>query len=259
MIDSGLGGLTVLTALRDVLPDVDVMYFADTAHVPYGDRPLPEVAALGRQMIEWLAKFDPALIMVASGTTCAAFEAADWRGEDFPQLGVAERGAAAGIAASKTQNIGVVATRGTIDSGIFERKIHALQPGAVVTSVAAPALVPLVEAGEWASERARLAVAQYIQPVRAANCDALILGCTHFPHLTRWFAAALDPNVAIVDPAEACAQTAADMLAGHDSGSAQLVFAVSGDVEDFARHALQLSGLVANDTRHVVFANAGSA
>src|SRR6202011_3054119 len=73
MIDSGLGGLTVLTALRDVLPDVDVMYFADTAHVPYGDRPLPEVATLGRQMIEWLGKFDPALIILGSGQTIVSF------------------------------------------------------------------------------------------------------------------------------------------------------------------------------------------
>ncbi|HLW37460.1 MAG TPA: aspartate/glutamate racemase family protein [Candidatus Eremiobacteraceae bacterium] len=258
MIDSGLGGLTVLTALRNLLPDVDVTYFADTAHVPYGDRPLDEVALFGRQMIEWLTPLDPALIIVASGTTCAAFEASGGVAGTVRQLGIAELGATAGIRASKTLNIGVVATHGTIASGIFERKIHALQPAAIVTSVAAPALVPIVEGGEWNSERARTAVDSYMQPVRAANCDTLILGCTHFPHLSRWFITALQPSVAVVDPAEACAQACADALAGDEPGDGRLLFAVSGDVEDFARHALQLSGLVANDTRRVTFPAAHS-
>lgn len=254
MIDSGLGGLTVLAALRALQPDVDVIYFADTAHVPYGDRPLREVALFGRQMIEWLAASEPALVIVASGTTCAAFEADEVPADSLPRFGIAAAGAAAGVAASRSQNIGVVATRATIESGIFERKIHELQPAAIVTSVAAPALVPIVEAGEWASARARSAVEHSVQAVRAANCDSLILGCTHFPHLTRWFSAALDPSVVILDPAEACARDCLSTLADREPGSARLVFAVSGDVEDFARHALQLAGVVANDTQHVTFA-----
>ncbi|MDQ6779746.1 MAG: glutamate racemase, partial [Candidatus Eremiobacteraeota bacterium] len=145
LIDSGLGGLTVLSALRELMPELDAVYFADTAHVPYGDRPLEEVASYGRQMIDWLSALQPAAIIIASGTTCAAFEAAGWSPAGQPQLGVATLGAAAGVAASKTQNIGVIATRATTESGIFERKIHALEPAAIVTSVAAPALVPLVE------------------------------------------------------------------------------------------------------------------
>jgi len=251
MIDSGLGGLTVLAELRALLADVDVFYFADTANVPYGDRPLSEVALFGRQMIDWLARFEPAAILVASGTTCAAFEDQRWPAEAIPRVGVASTGAAAGLAASKTHNIGVVATRGTIDSGIFERKIHELDPTAVVTSMAAPALVPIVEAGEWGSDQARVAVSAAVERIVAANCDALILGCTHFPHLRRWFGAALGPDVVLVDPAESCAQAAAQLLADAEPGSGRLTFAVSGDVNDFARHALQLSGFVANDTCHV--------
>lgn len=257
LIDSGLGGLTVLSALRDRMPQLDVVYFADTAHVPYGDRSLGEVAWYGRQMIDWLSAFQPAAIIVASGTTCAAFEAANWSATGVPQLGVAALGAAAGVAASKTQNIGVIATQATTDSGIFERKIHALEPAAIVTSVAAPALVPLVESGAWAGDGARDAVAAYVSPVRAANCDTLILGCTHFPHLRRWFVETLGEGVRIVDPADATAAEAERQLRGLAAGNGRLLFAVSGDVADFARHALQLSGFVANDTQQVAVSAPG--
>jgi glutamate racemase len=266
MLDSGLGGLTVLTALRRVLPEIEVVYFADTANVPYGDRPLAEIAAFGRQIIEHLQRYDPALIIVASGTTCAAFAESAWtKPEDTPQLGVVACGVDAAVPKSSNDRIGVIATAGTISSGIFERKLKQVKADLRVTRVAAPKLVPLVESCAWASDEARYAVEGYCQPFRAAQCDTVILGCTHFPHLMRWFERSLGSDVTIVDPAIACAQAAAEMIGGRLDGrplqsprrdGGKLTFEVSGDPEKFARAAFDLAGVRATTIRRVDFAGA---
>src|SRR4029077_3937851 len=133
MLDSGLGGLTVLTALRRTLPDVDVVYFADTARAPYGDRPLPEVAAFGLQIIARARRYDPALMIVASGTTCAASEAVAWKPYIMAIVGVVAEGAREAAAQSSSGRIGVIATAGTIASGIFERKLRELNSSLRIT------------------------------------------------------------------------------------------------------------------------------
>src|SRR6202158_2408148 len=121
MLDSGLGGLTVLAALRALAPQADVVYFADTANVPYGDRSLEEVAALGARIVERLATPDPSVIVAASGTTCAAFDACGWPPSASPIVGVIEAGARAATSCTKSGAVGVIATRATIESGAFER------------------------------------------------------------------------------------------------------------------------------------------
>ncbi len=212
ILDSGLGGLTVLAAFRRKLANADVVYFADTANVPYGDRPLAEVASFGRLIIAHLRRYQPSLVIVASGTTCAAFEASGWEPLDLPTLGVVACGSETAVQQSSNGRIGVVATAGTIASGIFDRKLRHVKPDVCVTSVGAPRLVPLVESCSWASDEARDAVEECSLPLRAANCDTVILGCTHFPHLLRWFERSLGKGIAIVDPALACAEAAVDLL-----------------------------------------------
>ncbi|MBV8171976.1 MAG: glutamate racemase [Candidatus Eremiobacteraeota bacterium] len=251
MLDSGLGGLTVLGALRALAPDVDVIYFADTANVPYGDRSLAEVAALGTRIVERLVRRNPAVIAVASGTTCAAFDACGWPQATVPFTGMIEPGARAALSASTTKSIGVVATRATIDSGCFARALRALDGGAQVTNVSAPALVPIVEAGESASERAQTAVAAVCRPFVDAACDAVILGCTHFPHLRTWFAAALGPSVRLVDPADACAALTAGLLPPAPSGNGTLAIEVSGDERVFAQRAKALGVTRIDELAHV--------
>lgn len=261
MLDSGLGGLTVLHALRVLAPDVDVVYFADTANVPYGDRSLEEVASLGARIVERLVTHEPAAIIIASGTTCAAFDTCGWPASDVPLVGVIEAGAAMALRASRRGDIGVIATRGTIDSGCFERALKALAPATRVTNVAAPALVPIVEAGESNSERAQAAVLAACPPFRAAQCDAVILGCTHFPHLRAWFSAALGQQVALVDPADECAARCVALLAHHGDGKrsapseargeARFICEVSGDEREFARHARMLGAPPMTSCTHV--------
>jgi len=252
MLDSGLGGLTVLSALRAFLGGLDVVYFADTAHVPYGDRPLEEVASLGRRIVERLLEYDPAIIIVASGTTCAAFDAAG-KPDDagVPLLGVVGPGARAACAATRNGRIGVVATNATVKSGIFDKKILDIRPDAFVQGVGAPALVPIVETGGWASAHARNAVATYCGAISAAGCDTVVLGCTHFPHLQTSFSASLGPDVQIVDPGAACAQGAVRYLAPLKPAAGRLTFEVSGDVKDFAAKVSLLSGMKIDDIKHV--------
>jgi len=251
MLDSGLGGLTVLSALRALTSDTDIVYFADTAHVPYGGRELADVARLGSACVDRLLVHDPSVIIVASGTTCAAFDAEGWPASPVPIVGVVGYGAAAAVEASSNGSIGVVATHGTVKSGIFEREILKFRSDAQVTSVAAPSLVPIVESGGWASARARDAVASVSGPIVRAACDTVILGCTHFPHLLAWFMSALGERVALVDPGAACASAVAQMIIGLDASPGTISFEVSGDKDEFAAHAQSLSGIRIDFLKHV--------
>jgi len=251
MFDSGLGGLTVLGAVRALIGSVDVRYFADTAHVPYGDRRLEEVAGFARRIIDRLLEHDPAAIVIACGTTCSAFDALGWPKIGVPLVGLVEPGARAACAASANGNIGVVATNATINSGVFERAILDIRPNAAVKGVGAPALVPIVESGRWATTHAREAVAAYCAGLTRAGCDTVVLGCTHFPHLMAWFDVALGPQVRIVDPGAACAQDAARILARLEPQPNTLSFEVSGDPDAFAASATLLSGVKIDDVRQV--------
>ncbi len=255
MFDSGLGGLTVLTALRRAVPDADVVYAADTARVPYGDRPLEEVASFARQIIACLAHDDPTLLVIACGTSCSAFDRFGYEPRNLATLPIVDCGARAAVSTTESGRIGVIATAATIESGIFERKIAHALPSARVISVGAPRLVPLIESGAWGSEEARVAVEEYCLPFAKERCDTVVLGCTHFPHLSRWFEQALGPGVKIVDPAEQCALEAIPLLEPFAPGDGTLRFEVSGSVEQFVRLAHDLAGVTSAQVRHADFSD----
>lgn len=255
MFDSGLGGLTVLAALRRILPDVDVIYAADTGRVPYGDRPLDVVAGFAQQIIAHLEASDPTLLVIACGTSCSAFDRAGYTPPGRPAIAIVDCGVSAAVSATKNGRIGVIATAATVGAGIFERKIKHLLPSASVISVGAPKLVPLVESGDWASEEARVAVRAYCAAFTSERCDTVVLGCTHFPHLLPWFEEALGPEVSLVDPAEQCAREAAAMLSALEPGEGSLVFEVSGDADRFVRSAQKLARLTPTDVRRVDFSD----
>ena len=239
MFDSGLGGLTVLRALQKKMGALDVTYFADTAHVPYGDRPLEQIDVFARGIIARLLESEPALIAIACGTTCSAFDRFGWPSLSVPLIGLVGPGARSAAAASTTGSIGVVATNATARSGVFDRAIRAVRPDARVTSIGAPALVPIVESGQWDSADAQAAVTACCTELRAAACDAVVLGCTHFPHLSRWFKEALGPDVTIVDPADSVAEEVAGLLP-FAPGAGTVTFEVSGDRAAFVHAAHSL-------------------
>ena len=252
MFDSGLGGLSVYTALRAAMPDADIVYAADTARMPYGDRALEQVETFARQMIGTLRRHAPSLLVIACGTSCSAFAASGFQ-TGLPTLAIVDCGVAAAAAASAHGRIGVIATAATIGSGIFQRELARTRPRAVVTSVAAPKLVPLVEAGAWDSQAAATAVDEYCNPLIAAICDTVVLGCTHYPHLRPWFARSLGQDVSLVDPAQACASAAAHMLADATPAGGSLTVLVSGDRDVFARRAYELSGVKPTTIEQVDF------
>lgn len=255
MFDSGLGGLTVLSALRRTVPDADVIYAADTARVPYGDRPLEEVAGFARQIIAHLAHDDPALLVIACGTSCSAFDRFGYEPRSLQTLPIVDCGVRAAVATTKNGRIGVIATAATIKSGVFERKIKRALPSAHVTSVGAPRLVPLIESGAWGAEEARRAVEEYCLPFTRERCDTVVLGCTHFPHLLTWFEPALGPGVKIVDPAEQCAREAIPLLEAFAAGAGIVRFEVSGSVEQFVHCAHELAGVTLAQVQRVDFSD----
>ncbi len=249
MFDSGLGGLTVLAQLRRQIPDAEIIYAADTARVPYGDRPLEQVGEFARDIIAHLLTYEPSLIVIACGTSCSAFDALGYPPSVVTLLPIVDCGVVAAAQATKIGRVGVIATAATVRSGIFERKIRELLPQARVTSVGAPKLVPLIEAGNWLQADADAVVAGYCTAFGEAGCDAVVLGCTHFPLLRPAFENALGPGVSMVDPAFICAQRAAALLADNASGDGSLTFLVSGEVEPFVRHATDLAGPIAASAR----------
>lgn len=212
VFDSGLGGLTVVRALRAALPHEDIVYLGDTARVPYGTKGEATVVryALGcaRRLVEHRVK---ALVIACNTVSAVAPERL--RVElDLPVLGVIEPGARAAVAHSRSGRVGVLATAATVASGAYPRAVSALSTRAETTQQAAPLLVPLAEEGWTTGDVPALAVRRYLAPLEAAGVDVVVLGCTHYPLLApvldRAARAVAGHAVAIVDSASAMAEAA---------------------------------------------------
>ncbi|MHB8416770.1 MAG: glutamate racemase [Myxococcales bacterium] len=211
VFDSGVGGLTVLAALRRRLPAEDLVYLGDTARVPYGTRSPQVVARYARNNARFLASFDPKLLVVACNTVSAVALPELEREQRFPVLGVVEPGARA-AARLGVRRVGVIGTAGTIRSGAYQRALARLAPDMKVSAAACPLFVPLAEEG-WTEGELPLAAARaYLDGLAREGIEALVLGCTHYPLLRGVIAAAMGPNVALVDSAEATAAAAAALL-----------------------------------------------
>ncbi len=215
VFDSGLGGLTVLRALHERLPREDLLYFGDTARVPYGTKGEKTVRAFARQDAGLLVARGVKLVVVACNTASAF--ALDHLHEvlPVPVLGVIEPGLRAALGATRGGPVGVIGTSGTIRSRRYQDGLLAagLDPARIV-AVECPLFVPLVEEGLSGHAMTRLAVAEYLRPLREAGIDTLILGCTHYPLLREDIAAYLGPGVRLVDSAATLAAAACELLAG---------------------------------------------
>lgn len=215
VFDSGVGGLTVLRSLRAALPDEQFLYLGDTARLPYGTKSGETVTRYAEQAARVLVGRGVKLLVVACNTASAV--ALGHLAQVFaplPVVGVIEPGAAAACAASRSGQIAVVATEGTVRGGAYERAIRALRPDAAVVSVPCPLFVALAEEG-WVDGPITEAVARrYLGAVIESRprLDCLVLGCTHFPVLRQAIAAAAGPRVALVDSAETTAGVVAACL-----------------------------------------------
>jgi glutamate racemase len=248
VFDSGLGGLTVLREIRRQMPGASVLYLADTANVPYGDKPLAVVRDLALRLTDRLADSGARLVVMASGTsTVAGLEAARARHAGLPIVGTIEPGALAALEAVPGP-LGVLSTDATARSLAFTRAVHALDPSRRVVEQGCPRFVPLVESGRAETPEAEDAACEYLAPLRAAGVQGVILGCTHFPFLLPALARAArrlgDPafRPPFVDPSEEAVRRALAGLTPPEGDHAAVHFAASGDPEAFRRRASALLG-----------------
>lgn len=231
LFDSGLGGLTVLARVRERMPSVDVLFFADQAHVPYGDRTHADLITLLRDNLARLENDGVDAIVMACNTSCAVAERYGWPQTRVPIVDLIESAAIA-VAQERFERVGVVATAATVGAGSYGRTIRARIPGMDVVEVAAPALVPLVEAGRIDGDEARAAVAEVCSHL-PLDLDAVVFGCTHYPMLERHFRAVLGDGIALVDPAVVQAERAAELLGERARGSGDTRYVTSGDSAAF--------------------------
>ena len=216
VFDSGIGGLTVAHEIIRQLPHESIVYFGDTARVPYGPKSPDTVRRYSREIAAFLRDQGVKNIVIACNTATA--HALDvLRDEmDMPVIGVVEPGARAAVAATKEGHIGVIGTAGTIKSGAYERAIRAINPSVLVTVRACPLFVPLVEEGWTDHEATRVIAKEYLAPMLAAEIDTLVLGCTHYPLLKPLLHEVLGPDVTLIDSAEeTAAETARTLEAEH--------------------------------------------
>jgi glutamate racemase len=205
VFDSGLGGLSVLKAIRTHLPDADLLYVADSGHAPYGEREESYIVERAARISDFLMKQGVDALVVACNTaTAAAVHSLRQRWQDTPVIGV-EPGVKPAVQRSRSGRIGVLATPGTLGSEKFRRLVEQHGAQARLTLQPCPGLAKAIESGDLHSDAVRQMVETYAAPLRQAGVDTVVLGCTHYPFVADQFQAALGPDVALLDTAEAVA------------------------------------------------------
>lgn len=194
------------------LPHESVMYFGDTARVPYGPKSPDTVRRYSREIAEYLVDQGVKTLVVACNTATAHALPVLRECLTIPVIGVIEPGARAAVAATRNGQVGVIGTAGTIKSGAYERALRALQPTLRVTARACPLFVPLVEEGWVDHEATRLIAREYLAPILEERVDTLVLGCTHYPLLKEVIAGVLGSDVRLIDSAEETARETAYVL-----------------------------------------------
>ncbi len=213
IFDSGLGGLTVMRQVARALPEEDIVYFGDTARVPYGSKSPATIIHFSEENCRFLMRSEPKLLVVACNTASAAALPHLRTVLDVPILGVVEPGARAAVAATRNRRVGIIGTEATIRSRAYTDSILAQDPAIALVDRACPLFVPLVEEGRDCDDPiVRLAAKEYLRPLIEFGVDTVVLGCTHYPLLKDAFRAVLGRAVTIVDSAEETARAAVELL-----------------------------------------------
>ena len=248
VFDSGIGGLTVVSALRRLLPNERIHYLGDTARVPYGGKSAATVERYSLELTDMLLAEECKAIVVACNTASALALTTLCENTRVPVVGVIRPGAEAAVAASSNKHVGVIGTRATIRSGAYERTIRALDPEVEVSVKACPLFVPLIEEGWLEGEITDRVIRQYLEPLLEDEIDTLVLGCTHYPLLRTALENFLGDAVRLVDSAENCAGAVSRLLESENLRAAagaegELSIALTDPPDVFlevARRALQL-------------------
>lgn len=244
VFDSGVGGLTVAREIMRHLPNENIVYFGDTARVPYGSKSKETIIRYARQIIHFLQSQDVKAIVIACNTASALALEVVREEFDLPILGVVEPGARAALAVTETGKVGVIGTEGTVRSAMYEKVIGGMDPNVEVVAKACPLFVPLVEEGFKKHHVTDEIIDYYLKSIKESDIDALILGCTHYPLLRSKIREYVGDKITLVNPAY---ETAMDLkllleekeLAneGNEEKRASYTFYVSDVADKFKQFA----------------------
>ena len=248
VFDSGIGGLTVVKALRDLLPNESIFYLGDTARVPYGPKSPETVQRYAVELAGMLMRKNAKALVVACNTVSSVALPLLIKKFSVPVIGVIEPGARAALRATRNRHIGVIGTRATIRSGAYERALRAADNNVRVSSRACPLLVPLIEEGLLDDDVTDRMIMRYLEPLLTDGIDTLVLGCTHYPLLTGAIGRMLKRQVMLVDSAQNCARAVQETLDRQSlrtppANCGELHVALTDSADNFlnvARDALQL-------------------
>ncbi len=240
MFDSGLGGLTCVKEITQILPDENIVYFGDTGRVPYGTRSAETIKKYTESDMRFLKEFDPKLVVIACGT--ASTTALDYVKDKFgvKVIGVVEPAAVAAAKSTINGKIGVIGTDRSINSGKYEETLKKINGKLQVFSKSCPMFVPLVENGYLDSKATYIIAKEYLKPLAEENVDTLILGCTHYPLIKKVISDIMGSNVTLIDPGKETAnyvKTLLDSEIGSADGNGKVSFYVSDKVEGFKNMA----------------------
>ncbi len=248
VFDSGLGGLTVVDGLTDAMPNENIIYFGDTAHMPYGTKTKEQITEYVLKNMEFLTSFDVKAIVIACNTADSIVREKLTTIYTMPIFGVVAPAAKQAVEATKNGKIGVMATNAVINSGTYQREINKLNDSISVTNVACPKLVPLIEQGHFMrdDESAVRALGEYLKEIKENGVDTLILGCTHYPLLWETISDML-PEVTLISSSAAVANVAKEKLeklgkTNSEHGKSEKRFFVSKDPESFYKNAKMILG-----------------
>ena len=240
VFDSGLGGLTAVHSLWKILPEENLIYFGDTARVPYGGRSKETILKYARQDVRFLRSFDLKAILIACGTVSTTSLDTLRQENDLPMVGVVEPTCRRALLVTKTKKVGMIATLASVRSGAYEATLRRLDPTVEVICKPCPLFVPLVENGRF--RRGDIVIEtvarEYLEPLKDTGIDTLILGCTHYPLLTDIIGDIMGPGVTLVSAGEESAfelkrMLKADGLRADESRQGESEFYVSDRAEDF--------------------------
>ena len=240
VFDSGLGGLTAVHSLWKILPEENLIYFGDTARVPYGGRSKETILKYARQDVRFLRSFDLKAILIACGTVTTTSLDTLQTENDLPIVGVVEPTCRRALLVTKTKKVGMIATLASVRSGAYEATLRRLDPTVEVICKPCPLFVPLVENGRF--RRGDIVIEtvarEYLEPLKETGIDTLILGCTHYPLLTEIIGDIMGPGVTLVSAGEESAfelkrMLKADDLRADESRQGESEFYVSDRAEDF--------------------------
>ena len=216
VFDSGLGGLTVVKSLQKLLPYESIVYFGDTARVPYGNKSPELIQEYSKEISDFLVAQNSKMIVVACNTATSRALNALENHTDTPLVGVIAPGAREAFRTTKNKHIGIIGTTSTISSEAYKKALETLDETIETSSYACPLLVPLVEEGWLQGEVVEEVIAHYLHPFNDHNIDTLILGCTHYPLLKNVIASQLKDDVVLIDSADAVAQVVDEEIVSLD-------------------------------------------